>query len=37
MVGSHLDGRIIEFNKRPPWVDDIVIARPEVAAYVRLG
>lgn len=35
MVGSHLDGRTIEFNKRPPWVDDIVIARPEIAAYVR--
>jgi 3'(2'), 5'-bisphosphate nucleotidase len=37
MVGSHLDGRTIQFNKRPPWVDDIVIARPEVAAYVRRG
>jgi 3'(2'), 5'-bisphosphate nucleotidase len=35
MVGSHLDGRTIEFNKRPPWVDDIVIARPEVVRYVR--
>ncbi|MCU0278157.1 MAG: 3'(2'),5'-bisphosphate nucleotidase CysQ [Candidatus Nanopelagicales bacterium] len=36
MVGTHLDGRTIEFNKRPPWVDDIVIARPEVIDYVRL-
>lgn len=35
MIGSHLDGRTIEFNKRPPWVDDIVIARPEVIGYVR--
>lgn len=35
MIGTHLDGRTIEFNKRPPWVDDIVIARPEVIAYVR--
>ena len=35
MIGSHLDGRTIEFNKRPPWVADIVIARPEIAAYVR--
>lgn len=35
MIGSHLDGRTIEFNKRPPWVDDIVIARPEAFAYVR--
>jgi len=35
MVGTHLDGRTIEFNKRPPWVDDIVIARPEVIGYVR--
>lgn len=34
MVGTHCDGRPIEFNKRPPWVDDIVIARPEVAPYV---
>jgi 3'(2'), 5'-bisphosphate nucleotidase len=33
--GGHLDGRTIQFNKRPPWVDDIVIARPEVASYVR--
>lgn len=37
MVGSHIDGRTIEFNKRPPWVDDIVIARPEVVPYVRLS
>lgn len=37
MAGSHIDGRPIEFNKRPPWVDDIVIARPSVAAYVRVG
>ncbi len=37
MIGSHIDGRPIDFNKRPPWVDDIVIARPEVARYVRLG
>jgi 3'(2'), 5'-bisphosphate nucleotidase len=35
MVGSHIDGRTITFNKRPPWVDDIVIARPEVAAYLQ--
>lgn len=35
MVGTHCDGRTIEFNKRPPWVDDIVIARPEVIEYVR--
>jgi 3'(2'), 5'-bisphosphate nucleotidase len=35
MIGTHLDGRTIEFNKRPPWVDDIVIARPEVVRYVR--
>src|SRR5690606_23392527 len=35
MIGCHLDGRTIEFNKRPPWVDDIVIARPEVFEYVR--
>ena len=35
MVARHLDGRTIEFNKRPPWVDDIVIARPEVVDYVR--
>ena len=35
MTARHLDGRIIEFNKRPPWVDDIVIARPEAFAYVR--
>jgi 3'(2'), 5'-bisphosphate nucleotidase len=35
MAGSHLDGRPIVFNKRPPWVADIVIARPEVMAYVR--
>ncbi len=35
MVGTHLDGRTIAFNKRPPWVDDIVIARPEVIEYVR--
>lgn len=34
MIGSHIDGRPIEFNKRPPWVDDIVVARPEVAPYV---
>lgn len=37
MVGTHLDGRTIAFNKRPPWVDDIVIARPEIIEYVRLG
>ncbi len=35
MIGTHCDGRVIEFNKRPPWVDDIVIARPEVIDYVR--
>ena len=35
MLGCHLDGRTITFNKRPPWVDDIVIARPEVFDYVR--
>lgn len=35
MIGTHLDGRTIEFNKRPPWVDDIVIARPEVVGYLR--
>lgn len=35
MIGTHLDGRTIPFNKRPPWVDDIVIARPEVAPYLR--
>lgn len=34
MIGGHLDGRTIEFNKRPPWVDDIVISRPEVVAYL---
>lgn len=37
LIGTHLDGRTIEFNKRPPWVDDIVIARPEVMAYVAAG
>lgn len=35
MVGTHLDGRTIVFNKRPPWVADIVIARPEVVRYIR--
>lgn len=35
MVATHVDGRTIEFNKRPPWVADIVIARPQVADYVR--
>lgn len=35
MVATHLDGSTIGFNKRPPWVDDIVIARPEVIDYVR--
>ncbi|HPE11563.1 MAG: 3'(2'),5'-bisphosphate nucleotidase CysQ [Actinobacteria bacterium] len=35
MVAGHLDARTIEFNKRPPWVDDIVIARPEVIDYIR--
>ncbi len=37
MVATHLDGRTIEFNKRPPWVADIVVARPEIVDYVRLG
>ncbi len=35
MIGSHIDGRPITFNKRPPWVADIVIARPEISDYVR--
>lgn len=34
LIGRHMDGRTIEFNKRPPWVDDIVIARPEIADYL---
>jgi 3'(2'), 5'-bisphosphate nucleotidase len=35
MIGTHLDGRVITFNHRPPFVDDIVIARPDVIDYVR--
>ena len=35
LAASHLDGSPVTFNHRPPYVTDLMVARPEVASAVQ--
>lgn len=35
LVASHLDGSPITFNHMPPYVNDLIVSRPEIAGAVR--
>ena len=35
LVRSHVDGREVEFNRTPPYVTDLLVARPDIADHLR--
>lgn len=35
LVGTHINGAPVEFNRRPPYVTSLLVSRPEVSAAVQ--
>ena len=35
LVGSHIDGSAVQFNRMPPYVTDVMVCHPAVADHLR--
>lgn len=35
LVGTHINGKDIQFNRRPPYVTSLLVSRPEVSAALQ--
>lgn len=37
LIASHMDGAPVQFNQMPPYVNDLMVSRPEIIDHLRIA